>query len=384
METLSILVVDDEPGIRSGISRILSPHTVSYPFMEDDFNFTVLEASTGEEAISIIDSRVPDIILLDNKLPGIQGVEVLEYIRDRQYDSMVAMITSYASLEIAVKATGDGAFDFIPKPFTPQELKASIDNISKQLYLRRITRKLKKEGKRIRYQFLSVLSHELKAPLNVVEGYLKMMQNREAGDDLTEYDNMIDRSLNRITMMRGLIMDLLDFTKIRLERKQEKIRKININKLAKMAISTIQPYAIQKNVSITLEGEKDAAMQADPEDMEIILNNLLSNAVKYNKDPGQVILRLTTDHDKLIIEVEDTGIGMDAEEREQLFREFVRIKNEKTKNITGSGLGLSIVRKVMELYRGKIQVESEPDKGSRFILSFPFEAVPGIKDVEKN
>jgi signal transduction histidine kinase len=384
METLTILVVDDEPGIRSGISRILSPHTVSYPFMEDDFNFIVVEASTGEEAIEIIESRLPDIILLDNKLPGIQGVEVLEFIRSKQYDSMVAMITSYASLEIAVKATGDGAFDFIPKPFTPQELKASIDNITKQLYLRRIARKLKKEGKRIRYQFLSVLSHELKAPLNAVEGYLKMMLNREAGDKLSDYDFIIDRSLNRITMMRGLIMDLLDFTKIRLERKQEKIHRVNIFKLAKMAISTIQPYAIQKNVTINLDGDKNATMEVDPEDMEIILNNLLSNAVKYNKDPGQVTIKITTDNNNLVIETEDTGIGMDMEEKEQLFREFVRIKNEKTKNITGSGLGLSIVRKVVELYGGKILVESEPDKGSRFILTFPCQSEATIKDVEKN
>lgn len=384
METLTILVVDDEPGIRSGISRILSPHTVSYPFMEDDFNFIVMEASTGEEAIEIIESRLPDIILLDNKLPGIQGVEVLEFIRSKQYDSMVAMITSYASLEIAVKATGDGAFDFIPKPFTPQELKASIDNITKQLYLRRIARKLKKEGKRIRYQFLSVLSHELKAPLNAVEGYLKMMLNREAGDKLTDYDFIIDRSLNRITMMRGLILDLLDFTKIRLERKQEKIHRVNIFKLAKMAISTIQPYAIQKNVTINLDGDKNATMEADPEDLEIILNNLLSNAVKYNKDPGQVTFKITTDNKNLVIAAEDTGIGMDAEEKEQLFREFVRIKNEKTKNITGSGLGLSIVRKVVELYGGKILVESEPDKGSRFILTLPCQADAPIKDAEKN
>jgi two-component system, sensor histidine kinase and response regulator len=126
MDALKVLVVDDEPGIRMGVSRILSKHTVSYPFMDEDYSFHCMEAASGEEAIKIIDRELPDIVLLDNKLPGIKGMEVLEYIRMKNYDIMVAMITSYASLEIAVKATDDGAYDFIPKPFTPQELKSSI------------------------------------------------------------------------------------------------------------------------------------------------------------------------------------------------------------------------------------------------------------------
>ncbi len=85
-------------------------------------------------------------------------------------DTAVMMITSYASLDIAVKATNFGAYNFVPKPFTPAELKSSIENISKHLYLKRMTRQMKEEGKQIRFQFLSVLSHELKSPLNAIEG----------------------------------------------------------------------------------------------------------------------------------------------------------------------------------------------------------------------
>ena len=122
MEKLSLLVVDDEPGIRSGVKRILSGHTVSFPFMDDDYSFEVSEAATGEEALEILEHKPADILLLDNKLPGINGMEVLEIIRQRNLDIMVAMITSYASLEVAAKATDDGAWDFLPKPFTPAEL----------------------------------------------------------------------------------------------------------------------------------------------------------------------------------------------------------------------------------------------------------------------
>ena len=371
MERLSVLVVDDEPGIRSGVKRILSGHTVSFPFMDDDYGFDCREASTGEEALVLIESDPPDILLLDNKLPGITGMEVLEIILKQNPDIIVAMITSYASLEVAAKATDDGARDFIPKPFTPTELKASVDLITKQLFLKRITRTMKEEGKKIRYQFLSVLSHELKSPLNALEGYLKMMKDRELGKSLGDYDQVLDRSQQRIEGMRSLIMDLMDFTKIRLERKEDKIEKLNLEERAQLAISTIKPLAIQGNISISYKGEGELFFEADPMDLDIMLSNLLSNAVKYNREGGSVELRVQKQGGKLEIAVWDSGFGMNEQEVSEIFKEFVRIKNSKTKGIAGSGLGLSIVQKIAELYGGHIQVDSEPEKGSEFRVILP-------------
>lgn len=371
MAVLKVLVVDDEPGIRSGVSRILSNFHVTYPFMDEDYTFEVTEAATGEEGVVILDRDRPDILLLDNKLPGMQGIEVLEYVRKNNYDVVVAMITSYASLDVAIRATRDGATDFIPKPFTPQELKSSIENITKQQYLKRITHRLKQEGKKIRYQFLSVLSHELKAPLNAIEGYLRMMQEKQSGDLIEDYAEPIDRSLQRIQGMRNLIMDLLDFTKIRLERKDEKIQEVNLAEIASGAIITVQPYAIQMEVSINLDIRSDVFIMADPSDMEIVFNNLISNAVKYNKRGGKVEITIDSSDSEAIIIVSDTGIGINITDKENLFTEFVRIKNEKTRNITGSGLGLSIVKKVIELYIGTIKVESTPDIGTIFTIRLP-------------
>ncbi len=214
MATLQILVVDDEPGIRSGINRILTSFTVGFPFMEEDFDFVLTDAATGEEAIELLGRQAFDIVLLDNKLPGMDGIEVLAYIKKHKYDVAVMMITSYASLDLAIKATRDGAYNFMPKPFTPQELRSSIENVSKHLYLKRMTRKMQVEGKQIRFQFLSVMSHELKSPINAVEGYLMMMQEKQFGDKVDDYEKMIDRSLARLRGLRNLIMDLLDLTKI--------------------------------------------------------------------------------------------------------------------------------------------------------------------------
>jgi two-component system, sensor histidine kinase and response regulator len=371
MAVLKLMVVDDEPGIRSGVNRILSRYTVSYPFMDEDFSFDVAEVATGEEALEQIQKDLPDVILLDNKLPGIQGVEILERIRNKKLDVVVAMITSYASLDVAIQATRDGATDFIPKPFTPQELKASIDNITKQLYLKRITSSLQREGRQIRYQFLSVLSHELKAPLNAIEGYLRMMQEKQLGNQLDDYLPHIDRSLQRIQGMRTLIMDLLDFTKIRFERKREKMQWLDLAQVAEMSAGTVRPYAIQMDVQVELDIEENARVFADPEDMEIVLNNLFSNAVKYNKQGGDVLCAVYKKDRHTVLEVKDTGIGMSRSEVDALFQEFSRIKNEKTRNISGSGLGLSIVRKIVDLYKGDITVESTPDEGSVFRVFLP-------------
>lgn len=371
MAEYKILVVDDEPGIRMGTKRILQNFKVDYPFMDEHIEFVVLEAATGEEGIELIDREMPDIILLDNKLPGIQGVEVLEYVKKKLYDIVVVMITSYASLELAVKATRDGAYDFIPKPFTPQELRSSIENITKQLFLKRMTQKMNKEGKLIRFQFLSVLSHELKAPINAIEGYVKMMEERQFGENIAAYQEMIDRTLERIKGMRSLIMDLLDLTKIESGKPVQNLQSINITKIAQISIDTMRPYAIQKDVDIYLNTKEQVIMEADPNEIEIIFNNLISNAVKYNRNGGRVDVFVESKDNSIILQVSDSGIGMTDEEKSRLFQDFVRIKNPKTKNITGSGLGLSILKKIVDMYHGEIEVQSIPDKGTTFILTLP-------------
>ncbi|HUW05966.1 MAG TPA: ATP-binding protein [Williamwhitmania sp.] len=376
MDKLKVLVVDDEPGIRSGINRILGKFTVSFPFLEDDIAFDLIEASTGEEAMDVVKSQPVDIVLLDNKLPGIQGVEVLDYIKSNCPDTLVVMITSYASLELAVNATNKGAYDFVPKPFTPQELKSSMESITKHLFLKRMTKTLKKEGKQIRFQFLTVLSHELKAPLNAVEGYLRLMQERQAGDDIAAYDKMIERSLDRVKGMRNLIMDLLDLTHIDSGKMKREVKFQDIEPIVRTCMDTVMPYAIQMDVKVDGAWPDEVYMDADSDEIEIILNNLLSNAVKYNKPGGKVHFSILRDAENVTIKVEDTGIGIAQEDTNHLFDEFMRVKSPETKNISGSGLGLSIVKRIVKFNDGKIAVDSKPGIGSVFTVTLPVACKP--------
>jgi len=373
MATLRVLIVDDEPGICSGISRILSNYSVDFPFLEEEFTFDTMETGSGEEAIEIIEKQGADIVLLDNKLPGIYGIDVLEYINKKKIDCSVMMITSYASLDLAIKATNNGAYNFVPKPFTPQELKTSMESITKNLYLRRMTKKLNNEDKQIRNQFLTVLSHELKLPLGAIESYLRIMKERLSGDKIDDYDEMINRSLERMKGIRSLITDLLDLTKIESDKKNKVFKKIDIKDIAVSSMEMMRPMAIQKKVKLFIDSEpEEIFFNADPETIEIIFNNLFSNAIKYNKDNGEVRCLIVEYPEMIIITVSDSGIGMTENDISRLFQEFVRIKNEKTRKITGSGLGLSIIRKIVEdIYHGLISVTSAPDKGTVFTIELP-------------
>lgn len=369
MDTLRIFVVDDEPGMRRGVARALQDFRVRLADINGEVSFTVEQAASGEEAMEKIALSCPDVLLLDHKLPGISGLDVLDRIAEQHLDILTVMITAYASLETAVSATKRGAYDFLAKPFTPEELKTTIRKAASHLIVQRQARKLSQEKRQLRFEFISVLAHELKAPLGAIEGYLHIIKDHSAGPDPVVYDRMIERSLIRAEGMRKMILDLLDLTRLESGKKKRELGEVNVREVAMTAIDTVKPDAMKRNITLDLNADEGVQMTADRGEIEIILNNLVSNAVKYNRDGGRVDVRLGSNGDTVTICVADTGIGMSGEEAAKLFGDFVRIKNAKTRNILGSGLGLSIVKKLAHIYGGDAAVASEPDKGSTFTVT---------------
>ncbi len=360
METLRVLVTDDEFGMRLGVARTLRDFTVRVADVNVDVGFAVEQAESGEEAMEKIARQPPDILLLDHKMPGISGLEVLDRLAGMQTDILTIMITAYASIETAVTATKRGAYDFLAKPFTPDELKSTIHKTAAHLILARQARKLTEEKRQVRFEFIRVLGHELKAPLNAVAGYLELIKGRQLGDQLPAYAEMIDRSLVRIDGMRKLIRDLLDLTQIESGRKNRRLETVDLRVIAQAAMDAVQTEAGSRNIALRLRAEDAVPMLADACEMEMIMSNLLSNAVKYNHDGGSVETTLARHGGRVVVTVADTGIGMTGEETARLFGEFVRIKNEKTAHIDGSGLGLSIVKKLTQLYGGEVKIASAP------------------------
>lgn len=368
-ERFKVLVVDDEPGIRIGVSRVLQNFSVEIPEIECKASFEVKMVDTAEQALEILRTENPHILLLDNKLPGMSGLEALEKIVAMKLpETYTVIITAYASIETAVKATKHGAYDFLPKPFTPTDLKSTVQKVVKQLIVERKARELAEEKKRMRFEFISVLAHELKAPLNAVDGYLQILKDMDIKENPELCKDLINRCLIRNDYMRKMINDLLDLTRIESGQKTRNITTVNLNELAQIAIENASIEANKRNISIRLHAEQAVEIKADRDEMMIILNNLISNAVKYNKDNGSVDVEIRREDERVTIKVSDTGIGMTPEECAKLFRDFVRIRNKKTESILGSGLGLSTVKKLANIYHGDVSVHSIPDQGSTFTV----------------
>ncbi|MCP4379439.1 MAG: response regulator [bacterium] len=369
MDILNVLVVDDEPGMRSGIERVLRNVTFTLPDIDKTISIKLTQAADGEQALAQIETEKPDLLLLDHHLPGISGMEILEKVAPDSSDMLAVMITAYASLETAVSATKRGAYDFLAKPFTPQELKATVRKAARHLLLQREARRLAEEKRQVRFQFISVLAHELKAPLGAISGYLNIIQDRVAGESLDAYDKMVDRCVARLDGMQKLIYDLLDLTRIESGKKNRKIESVDFSEIAALSIESYTPDAAKRDIEIKLHIDAPTQMTVDRGELEIILNNLVSNAVKYNRDGGCVDITCQAVDQVVTITVSDTGIGMAQEDVDKLFGEFMRIKNSKTKDILGSGLGLSILKKLAQLNGGDVTVTSEVDKGTTFIVT---------------
>ncbi len=366
LQTLKVAVVDDEEPLGLALNRILSKFQVEVPDVGVNVAFAPTHFLSGELLLETVAAGTEfDLMLLDLKLPGMSGLDVLAELNKQHRNILTIMITAYATFETAVQATKLGGYDFLAKPFTPEELRYTIRKATNQLIINREARRLADEKRQVRFNFISVLSHELKAPINAIEGYLKILRQ----DETPDRQHMIDRSLIRLDGMRKLIFDLLDLTRIESGQKQRNFSAVDVRASAKASIELFTPEAAGRGIDITLRADDPVEIQADADEMDIILNNLISNAVKYNRDGGTVTVSIANDGDGARIAVSDTGIGLTDEECAKLFNEFVRIKNDDTLKIMGSGLGLSTVRKLANLYGGDVTVKSRKGSGSIFTVT---------------
>ena len=270
------------------------------------------QAESGEEALEKIAQNPPDILLLDHKMPGISGLDVFDRIAQRETDMLTIMITAYASIETAVTATKRGAYDFLAKPFTPDELKSTIRKAAARLILAKQARKLAEEKRRVRFDFIRILGHELKAPLGAVTGYLDMLKNHAMGENLGPYAEIVGRSLARVEGMRKVDCRSARFDPDRIGARRTVSRPRSTCARLRWRSSTprrpIRPPGTSPSSSTRTP---PVPLTADRREIEMLLNNLLSNAVKYNRDGGRVDVTLARHGARVTIAVADTGIGND-------------------------------------------------------------------------
>ena len=221
-------------------------------------------------------------------------------------------------------------------------------------------------------QFVSMVAHELKAPVAAVTGYLETMHGKLLGDDLSKYEKMIDRSRERLQALIDLVNDLLNISRRELGKIRREIAPIPIPDVVENNRELLQGELEKRGLSFETDYEINLpTIDIDKDEFSRVMMNLLSNAIKYNRDNGTVKVAARREGDSVILRVSDTGIGMKKEDQDMLFRQFYRIKNDKTRSVPGTGLGLSIVKQIIDSYHGNIHVESEEDVGTTFVMRIP-------------
>ncbi len=495
MDEINVLVIDDEDGIRFACQRILTR-----------MGFQTFAASRGVEGLEIIRKEVVSIVLLDLKMPGMDGLEVLRHIREEDDSILVIIITGFATIETAIEAMKHGAYDFIPKPFEPEHLRMVVDRAREKLILTMETEMLEAQrrktlldlgteksrirtileslpsglvvtnmrgqvvlmnpsffhltgvdscrmpGERIeayvadegfcnlvmeistgRYaptddppsyelalpnnvylmakgrpvmgeegecigavinlvnittmkvldqlknEFVAKVTHELRSPLSTIHEQLALV----LGDMMTD-DNAAEKEQEQYLLSRAkektqglisLIGDLLDLSRIEAGAVTSEPVAVRLDDLLKSIVEFLGARADAKQQTLTasLPDAPLPPITADPMALESIFGNLVSNAINYTPEGGSIEVSASSDNGRIQVVVSDTGFGIDEKYLDKIFERFYRVKTDKTRFITGTGLGLPIVKSLVDGLNGTIAVESRVDQGTTFTVTLPLE-----------
>ncbi|MDH5467402.1 MAG: hybrid sensor histidine kinase/response regulator [Candidatus Aminicenantes bacterium] len=356
-----VLVIDDEEIMRDSCTQILT---------KDGFQAETAENGTiGLEKIKEIK---PDLVLVDLKMPGISGMEVLEKIKEIDPNIISVVITGYATVESAVDAMKIGAYDFLPKPFSPDQLRLIIRRGLERRKLILETESLRQEKKLMEENFITMVSHQLRSPLVTIIQYYEVILGGMAGDVPEKQKEIIQKTKARLEGLLNLITDWLDVARLDSGQIVESLQPTPVKKIVTKVIEDLKPLTQEENISLELGScSKNDVVQGNADTLEQVFSNLATNAIRYNRPNGKVIVSIKENADYIAVEVRDTGIGIAKEHLPFIFDQFFRVKRGEGQKVKGTGLGLSIAKKIVDAHGGSIQVTSEPDKGSTFTVLLP-------------
>ncbi|MBP7127161.1 response regulator [Myxococcota bacterium] len=482
-----ILVVDDEVGMRDGCRRILASE-----------GYEVETAEDGQAALEKFRAAGGfDVVISDLRMPRMGGMDLIEALRALDEDALLLVITAYATIDTAVDATKRGAYGYIPKPFTPDELLLHVRNGLEKRALRIEAKALREERERrllevafersksttilhcmtdgvlvvnregrivlrnaalsrilpscsdhplpvpvaeavelpelvsmvmevvqaeaqviasreiaigpctymvnaapvlepsgetlgavavlrditalkkleiAKSMFVSMVAHELKSPLATIESSLDIVLSGIAGSDPDRDRQMLQRARLRASTLRTLVSDLLNLTAIQTGNFRLKRQHADLCAIVREAVDAQSDRAAEKRIELLLECGDPSAVDpilADTNAVRSVVSNLVDNAIKYTPEGGHVHVRVDSNGLYARVIVKDDGIGMSPAERDRIFDEFFRVKNDYTAHVPGTGLGLTLVRRLVDMHQGRIEVDSAPGKGSVFSVSFP-------------
>jgi len=480
-----ILVVDDELGVREGCRKILASD-----------GYEVVTAGDGKAGLEQFTERGPfDVLLVDLQMPRMSGLELIQEARSRDPDLIPIIITAHATLDTAVEGTRQGAYSYIPKPFTPDELLLAIKNGLEKRALSIEARRLREEREKrllevasersrsntiiaamtdgilvinleklvvlsnnaaarilpdcahrplpfpldqvespdvreivnlvidspggfmilsrqiplgaatymvnvspiiepsgetsgavavfsdvtelakldtAKSMFVSLVAHEVKSPLAATEGWLNLVLSGMLKADPAEERRMLERAQLRVKNLRAMVNELINLTAIQTGNFSLARAPVAVAEAVARAVEASRDSASQRGISLDVSDEGPGSrVLADREALFMIFSNLVENAVKYSRDGGNVAVRIERQGMYVSVAIRDHGIGISPEDCARVFDEFYRARTEATAAISGTGLGLSLVRRLTELHEGTVSVTSDLGAGSEFTVRLP-------------
>lgn len=488
-EAIHVLIVDDEQDIRDGSERILLR-----------MGFNVYTAASGQESLAVFKEINPSIVLLDLKMPGMDGMEVLKRLKEIDDRVIVIVITGYATVETAIQAMKKGAYDFIPKPFEPDQLRLIVNRASEKIRLELAAEKLARERQRtlldlgteksrirtileslpngvlvtntlgqvvllnptfkqvmgfdatqplgesiekylpddglcklvmdiskgrhidfedipeyefslskdqyfiakgrpvlgqkkeclgavvtlvditalkmidlLKSEFVAKVSHELRSPLSTIHEQLAVVLSDMINIAPESDQKILGRAKEKTHSLISLIGDLLDLSRIEEGIICKEPVPVKVDALLKNIIDFLKDKANAKGQTLTLEimDENIPELQADPLALESVFGNLITNAINYTPEKGHINVKAEVAGINVKVRIVDNGFGIEDRHLGHIFERFYRVKNDQTRYITGTGLGLPIVKELVQALGGFVEAESEFGKGSTFTVLLP-------------
>ncbi len=374
-----VLIVDDQVENLQIIGNILKV-----------YNLKKAIATNGFEALEIAQKIKPDLILLDIMMPELDGLQVCKKLKEnpKTSDIPIIFLTAKTQEEDIVAGFEAGGVDYITKPFKTSELLSRVKTHIELKIQKDIVAKQNESLKELikeKNELMAIAAHDLKNPLQVIIGFAKILEDRTnllPDNEIAEIAHYIRISGEG---MYRIITDLLDLNSAEENQIEFNIVLFELNELISGIIDKYSVACKEKNIKIHFEHKnKQIHIQADPTRVMQVIDNLISNAIKFSPFDKNIyiktrIIERNEDTNILRFEIKDEGPGIAPEDMDKLFIKFAKLKNRPTNNENSTRLGLSIVKKFLELMGGKIWCESNYGNGATFIFEIP-QKISNTKD----
>jgi len=357
-KTPTILVVDDEAIIRDLCSRALK-------------DYQILQAENGEEALRILHDRSVDLVLVDVMMPVMNGLELLQRIKEREPSQLVMIMTGYADKEIILRALKAHADDFIHKPINLLQLKTSIGQALEKKALRRELMQLKQLD-RIKSDFLGLISHKLRTPTTSISLFIQNLASGTIDSRDPDFANAVKAILEESEYLAYLIQDLLYYSDIILQDGEGKASREDLKEITLTVIAEKRQALEQKQLALqsNLAGSWPVVI-VDRRRIAFALAAILDNAIKFTPKGGQITLTGEIGAKELTLSISDNGPGISAEEAAKVFEKFYQVDPSHTGQIRGFGLGLFYARQFIRDHGGTIDLNSTPGQGTEVVIRLP-------------